>query len=116
MLGAASVALGGIVLAASVRPAFFVVGLALVGLGFAVSMIPAALLADWTGGRITPWHLAAYRISTDAGMIFGPLVSGGLAHLTGERTALGLAGLVLVGGGLGLVPRVRVRVGEMPPS
>jgi MFS family permease len=113
LLGAASTALGGLVLAAAARPAFFVGGLALVGIGFSVSMLPAALLADRTGGRITPGQLAAYRISTDAGMIVGPLVSGGLAQLTGERAALGLAGLVLVGGGLGLLSGVRVRIGEM---
>jgi hypothetical protein len=96
------VALGGLVMAAGTHPAVFVVGLALVGGGFAVWMVPAIVLADRVGTPMPPGYFAVYRIAMDAGMILGPLTLGALADLIGARAAVGSAGLVLVAGGLAL--------------
>ncbi len=100
--GGLAVALGGLVMAAGTHPAVFVLGLALVGGGFAVWMVPAIVLADRVGTPMPPGHFAVYRIAMDAGMILGPLVLGAAADLIGARAAVGSAGLVLVAGGLAL--------------
>jgi MFS family permease len=100
--GGLAVALGGLVMAAGTHPAVFVVGLALVGGGFAVWMVPAIVLADRVGTPMPPGYFAVYRIAMDAGMILGPLTLGALADLIGARAAVGSAGLVLVAGGLAL--------------
>jgi predicted MFS family arabinose efflux permease len=100
--GGLAVALGGLVLAAGTHPAAFVLGLALVGGGFAVWMVPAIVLADRVGTPMPPGYFAVYRIAMDAGMILGPLVLGAVADLVGARVAVGSAGLVLVAGGLAL--------------
>jgi hypothetical protein len=96
------VAAGGLVLATGTHPAVFVIGLVLVGGGFAVWMVPAIVLTDRVGTPIPPPYFAVYRIAMDAGMIVGPLALGAVADLAGERTAVGGAGLVLVAGGLAL--------------
>ena len=70
--GALAVALGGLVLAAGTHPAVFVLGLVLVGGGFAVWMVPAIVLADRVGTPMPPGYFAVYRIAMDAGMIAGP--------------------------------------------
>ena len=100
--GGLAVALGGLVLAAGTHPAVFVAGLALVGGGFAVWMVPAIVLADRVGTPMPPGYFAVYRIAMDAGMIMGPLVLGAVADLVGARAAVGGAGLVLVAGGVAL--------------
>lgn len=108
--GAVAVAAGGLLLGAGARPLLFVLGLVLVGGGFAVWMIPATVLADRAGTPLPPPHLAVYRISMDAGMIVGPLVLGALAELAGQRLAVGAAGLILIAGAaiLARPPRSRV--------
>jgi len=103
--GALAVAVGGLLLALGAGPALFVLGLVGVGGGFAVWMIPATVLTDRAGTPLPPAHLAAYRISLDAGMILGPVVLGGLAQLAGDRLAVGGAGLILVAGALVLARR-----------
>jgi MFS family permease len=102
LTGGLAVALGGLVLAAGTHPAAFVLGLALVGGGFAVWMVPAIVLADRVGTPMPPGYFAVYRIAMDAGMILGPLAFGALADLVGDRAAVGGAGLVLVAGGAAL--------------
>jgi MFS family permease len=96
--GAASVALGGLVLAAGTHPAVFVLGLVLIGGGFAVWMVPAIVMADRVGTPIAPGYLAVYRIAMDSGMIVGPLAIGALADVAGARAAVGGAGFALVAG------------------
>ncbi len=100
--GSLAVALGGLVLAVGTHPAVFVLGLALVGGGFAVWMVPAIVLADRVGTPMPPGYFAVYRIAMDAGMIVGPLALGAVADLVGARAAVGGAGLVLVAGGVAL--------------
>jgi MFS family permease len=100
--GALAVAAGGLVLAIGTHPVAFVIGLVLVGGGFAVWMVPAIVLTDRVGTPIPPPYFAVYRIAMDAGMIVGPLALGAVADLAGERAAVGGAGLALVAGGLAL--------------
>jgi MFS family permease len=102
LAGAVAVAVGGVVLAAGTHAAVFVLGLALVGGGFAVWMVPALVLADRVGTPIPPGYFAVYRIAMDAGMIVGPLALGAAADLLGGRVAVGGAGLVLVAGAVAL--------------
>ena len=77
-------------------------GLALVGGGFAVWMVPALVLADRVGTPMPPGYFAVYRIAMDAGMIVGPLALGAAADLLGGRVAVGGAGLVMVAGAVAL--------------
>lgn len=100
--GGLAVAAGGLVLAAGTHPAVFVLGLVLVGGGFAVWMVPAIVLADRVGTPMPPGYFAVYRIAMDAGMIVGPLALGAVADLFGARAAVGGAGLALVAGGVAL--------------
>ena len=100
--GGLAVAAGGVVLAAGTHPAAFVLGLILVGGGFAVWMVPAIVLADRVGTPMPPGYFAVYRIAMDAGMIVGPLALGAAADLLGARAAIGGAGFVLVAGGVAL--------------
>jgi MFS family permease len=100
--GAASVALGGLVLAVGLHPAVFVLGLVLVGGGFAVWMVPAIVLADRVGTPMPPGYFAVYRIAMDSGMIVGPLALGAVADVLGARAAVGGAGLALVAGAVAL--------------
>jgi MFS family permease len=102
LAGAVAVAAGGLVLAAGAHPAVFVLGLVLVGGGFAVWMVPAIVLADRVGTPMPPGHFAVYRIAMDAGMIVGPLALGGVADLLGARVAVGGAGFALVAGAVAL--------------
>ena len=92
-VGAASVAAGGLVLAAGTHPAVFVLGLVLVGGGFAVWMVPAIVLADRVGTPMPPGYFAVYRIAMDTGMIVGPLALGAVADVAGDRAAVGSARL-----------------------
>ena len=101
-VGAAAAAAGGLVLAAGTHPAVFVLGLVLVGGGFAVWMVPAIVLADRVGTPMPPGYFAVYRIAMDAGMIAGPLAVGAVADLLGARAAVGGAGLALVAGAVAL--------------
>jgi MFS family permease len=96
--GAVAVAAGGLVLATGAHAALFVLGLVLVGGGFAVWMVPALVLADRVGTPMPPGYFAVYRIAMDAGMIAGPLAVGAVADLLGDRIAISGAGLVLVAG------------------
>ena len=98
--GSLAVAAGGVVLALGSHPAIFPLGLALVGGGFAIWMIPPTVLADRAGTPLPLGHLAMYRIVMDGGMIVGPLLVSGVAELVGERGAVGAAGFILVGGAL----------------
>jgi MFS family permease len=100
--GAAAVAAGGLVLAAGAHPAVFVLGLVLVGGGFAVWMVPAIVLADRVGTPMPPGYFAVYRIAMDAGMIVGPLALGAAADFLGARVAVGGAGFALVAGAVAL--------------
>jgi MFS family permease len=100
--GAAAVAAGGLVLAAGTHPAVFVLGLVLVGGGFAVWMVPAIVLADRVGTPMPPGYFAVYRIAMDSGMIVGPLALGAVADLLGARAAVGSAGFALVAGAVAL--------------
>ena len=102
LAGAAAVAAGGVILAAGAQPWVFVLGLVLVGGGFAVWMVPALVLTDRVGTPMPPGYFAAYRISVDAGMIAGPLAVGVVADLFGARAAVGSAGLALVAGAIAL--------------
>jgi MFS family permease len=97
-VGAGSVAAGGLVLAAGTHPAVFVLGLILVGGGFAVWMVPAIVLADRVGTPMPPGYFAVYRIAMDTGMIVGPLALGAVADVAGDRAAVGGAGFALVAG------------------
>jgi MFS family permease len=101
-VGAAAVASGGLVLAMGTHPAVFVLGLVLVGGGFAVWMVPAIVLADRVGTPLPPGYFAVYRIAMDAGMIVGPLALGAVADVLGARPAVGGAGLVMIAGALAL--------------
>ncbi len=101
-VGAGAVAAGGLVLAAGTHPAVFVLGLVLVGGGFAVWMVPAIVLADRVGTPMPPGYFAVYRIAMDAGMIVGPLALGAVADLLGARVAVGSAGFALVAGAVAL--------------
>jgi MFS family permease len=103
--GAISVAAGALLVAVGAHTGTFLLGLVLIGGGFAVWMIPAIVLADRVGGPLLPSHLATYRIAMDVGMISGPLVLGGLASLAGDRPAIGMAGTALVVGALALTRR-----------
>lgn len=103
--GALAVTVGGLLLAWGTHTGLFVVGLVLVGAGFAVWMIPATVLADRAGTPLPPGHLALYRIVMDTGMILGPLLLGGLAELAGDRVAVGAAGFVVIVGALALLRR-----------
>ncbi len=105
LVGALSVTAGGLLLAWATQTGGFVVGLILIGAGFAVWMIPATVLADRAGTPLPPGHLAAYRIVMDTGMILGPLLLGGLAELAGDRVAVGVAGFVVVIGALAMLRR-----------
>ena len=105
LAGAVSVAAGGLILAAASQPSLFVVGLMLIGGGYANWMIPATVLVDRSGTPIPPGHLAIFRITMDIGMILGPILLGSLAELAGDRVAVGAAGFVLIGGGLALARR-----------
>jgi DHA1 family multidrug resistance protein-like MFS transporter len=96
--GAASVALGGLVLAIGTHPAVFVLGLVLIGGGFAVWMVPAIVMTDRVGTPIPPGYFAVFRIAMDAGMIVGPLAVGAVADVAGARVAVGGAGFALVAG------------------
>jgi MFS family permease len=100
--GSVTVAVGGLVLAVGTHPGIFVLGLVLVGSGFAVWMVPAIVLADRVGTPMPPGSFAAYRIAMDAGMIVGPLALGAVADFLGARAAVGGAGLVLVAGSVAL--------------
>jgi MFS family permease len=100
--GAVAVAVGGLVLAAGAHPVVFVLGLVLVGGGFAVWMVPAIVLADRVGTPMPPAYFAVYRIAMDAGMIVGPLALGALADQIGARAVVGAAGFALVAGALAL--------------
>jgi MFS family permease len=100
--GALAVAGGGLVLAAGLHPAVFVLGLVLVGGGFAVWMVPAIVLTDRVGTPMPPGYFAVYRIAMDAGMIVGPLAIGAMADVLGGRLAVGSAGFVLVAGAVAL--------------
>jgi MFS transporter, DHA1 family, multidrug resistance protein len=100
--GAVSVAAGGLVLAAGSHPALFVLGLVLVGGGFAVWMVPALVMADRVGTPMPPANFAAYRMAMDAGMIAGPLALGAVADVLGARLAVGGAGFLLVAGAVAL--------------
>ena len=102
LAGAVAVAVGGLILAVGTHPAVFVLGLVLVGGGFAVWMVPAIVLTDRVGTPMPPGYFAVYRIAMDAGMIVGPLALGAAAALVGDRAAVGGAGLVLVAGGVAL--------------
>ena len=102
LAGAVAVAVGGLVMAAGAHAAVFVLGLALVGGGFAVWMVPALVLADRVGTPMPPGYFAVYRIAMDAGMIVGPLALGAVAGLLGDRVAVGGAGFVLVAGAVAL--------------
>jgi hypothetical protein len=93
---------GGVVLAIGTHPALFVLGLVLVGGGFAVWMVPAIVLTDRVGTPMPPSYFAVYRIAMDAGMIVGPLALGAVADLVGARAAVGSAGLALVAGAVAL--------------
>jgi MFS family permease len=108
--GALAVLAGGLVLAVGGHPGAFVGGLALIGGGFAVWMIPATVLADRVGPSLPPAHLAAYRIAVDAGMILGPLGLGLLATAAGDRPAVAVGGVAMVAGALVLARRPRRRV------
>jgi len=103
--GAVAVALGGLTLALGAHAAAFVLGLVLVGSGFAVWMVPAMLLSDRAGTPLPPAALAVYRISLDGGMILGPVLLGGLAQLAGQQVAVGGGGLILIAGALVLARR-----------
>jgi MFS family permease len=105
--GAGSVALGGLVLAAGTHPAIFVLGLILIGGGFAVWMVPAIVMADRVGTPIPPGYFAAFRIAMDSGMIVGPLAVGAVADIVGARIAVGGAGFALVAGAVALALRRR---------
>jgi MFS family permease len=94
--GAAVVAAGGLVLATGAHPGAFVLGLVLIGGGFAIWMVPATVLTDRVGTPLPHGHLAVYRTSMDVGMVLGPLLIGFLAGFGGARLAAGCAGLVLV--------------------
>ena len=98
--GAGSVALGGLVLSAGTHPAVFVLGLVLIGGGFAVWMVPAIVMADRVGTPIAPGYFAVYRIAMDSGMIVGPLAIGAVADVAGARVAVGGAGFALVAGAI----------------
>ena len=100
--GALAVALGALVLSVGTHAAVFVLGLALVGGGFAVWMVPAIVLTDRVGTPMPPGYFAVYRIAMDGGMIVGPLVLGALADVVGDRITVGGAGLMLVAGGVAL--------------
>ena len=102
LAGALSVGAGGLVLALGIHASAFVVGLVLVGGGFAVWMIPATLLADRAGTPLAPGYLAVFRLVMDAGMIAGPVVLTGLAQAAGEPVAIGTAGAVLIAAALTL--------------
>jgi predicted MFS family arabinose efflux permease len=103
LVGAVTAAAGGLVLAAGTHPGVFVLGLVLVGGGFAVWMVPAIVLADRVGTPMPPGYFAVYRIAMDAGMIAGPLVLGAMADLLGARAAVGSAGFALVAGAVALM-------------
>jgi len=103
--GSVSVGIGGLIMAAGATTTLFVLGLVLVGGGFAVWMIPATVLADRAGTPLPPAYLAVYRIVMDAGMIAGPLLFGGLAEVGGDRVAVGAAGFVLASGAVALARR-----------
>jgi MFS family permease len=105
LLGAVSVTCGGLLLAVAARPAVFVAALALIGGGYANWMIPATVLADRVGTPIPPGHLAAFRISLDAGMILGPILLGGIAEMLGLRAGAGVAGVLLLAGAFVLARR-----------
>ena len=100
--GAGSVALGGLVLAIGSQPAVFVLGLVLIGGGFAVWMVPAIVMTDRIGTPIPPGYFAVFRIAMDSGMINGPLAIGAVADLAGARVAVGGAGFALVAGAVAL--------------
>jgi MFS family permease len=106
-MGAAAVAAGGLVLAFGAHPGVFVLGLVLVGGGFAVWMVPAIVLADRVGTPMPPGYFAVYRIAMDTGMIVGPLALGAVADLAGARVAVGCAGLAVVVGAVLLAARRR---------
>jgi MFS family permease len=97
-VGAGAVTAGGLVLAAGAHPAVFVLGLILIGGGFAVWMVPAIVLADRVGTPMPPVYFAVYRIAMDTGMIVGPLALGAAADVAGDRLAVGGAGFVLLAG------------------
>ena len=103
LVGAVTAAAGGLVLAAGTHPGVFVLGLVLVGGGFAVWMVPAIVLADRVGTPMPPGYFAVYRIAMDSGMIAGPLVLGAMADLLGARAAVGSAGVALVAGAVALM-------------
>lgn len=105
LAGGIAVAVGGLLMALAARPAFFIVGLVLVGGGFSVWMVPATLLAARAGTPIPAWHLAAYRMALDAGTILGPMLVGAAAEVVGDRVTAGTAGLVTLAGAFALLRR-----------
>jgi MFS family permease len=100
--GAGAVVAGGLLMALGAHSGAFVLGLVLVGGGFAVWMVPAAVLSERVGTPLPPAYLAVYRLAMDTGTIAGPLLLGGVADLLGARAAAGSAGFLLVAGAVAL--------------
>lgn len=79
LLGAATGALGLLLLGTTRQPAMLIAAMFILGLGGALlSTAPAAVLGDVTEGRRQGQLVAGYQMSADFGAILGPLAGGWL--------------------------------------
>ena len=82
----------------------FVAGAALFGLGLAGWMLPVGVIREHTPLGAMGWRTGLYRVGVDAGIFFGPLVSGILGEV-GAGYFVGLIGLVTLLAGARLLWR-----------
>ena len=83
----------------------YTVACGLVIAGMTVWMIPASLLAEYLLGRFGSRQVGIYRFVTDLGMVFAPVIVGGLMERGGFGVGAGVLAVVVVasGGVAGLV-------------
>jgi MFS family permease len=103
--GAATAMAGAALLVLGAAPAAFVAATVLIACGFAVWMVPATVLTARVGTPLPAAPLAILRVAMDLGMILGPLASGALVELAGDRTAVLATAVVFVAGAAGLAGR-----------
>lgn len=97
VIGCALTAVGMLMIALSVEPALFLVGMGLVGVGTAfLGSAPAAVVGDLTSGKSSGSAIAGFQMISDFGAIIGPLLAGVMVDYVGYHWALGSGVVVAV--------------------
>lgn len=97
VIGCAFTAIGMLVIAVSVEPVLFLVGMGLVGVGTAfLGSAPAAVVGDITAGKSSGSAIAGFQMISDFGAIIGPLLAGLMVDYIGYHWALGSGVVVAV--------------------